>query len=147
LSFLVQSPWNADSSELDLILQSPSRKVKVTLRLTVSESVSLGVEPDLGLMTRYLLLFDSYGLVLWGGPSLTRVGICLLYVAGTCHRSLSLVRVPRDSQPYFTVSDLRVLFSSPPTILRVTMEVFDSASTRVYTGRYIAIRDNIIILK
>jgi hypothetical protein len=35
-------------------------KVKVTLRLTVSQSVSLGFEPHLGLMTRYLLLFDSY---------------------------------------------------------------------------------------
>jgi hypothetical protein len=41
-------------------------KVKVTLRLMVSQSVSLGVEPHLGLMTRYLLLFDSYGLVLCG---------------------------------------------------------------------------------
>jgi hypothetical protein len=37
-------------------------KVKVTLRLTVSQPVSLGVKPYLGLMTRYLLLFDSYGL-------------------------------------------------------------------------------------
>jgi hypothetical protein len=42
--------------------------VKVTLRLTVSHSVSLGVEPHLGLMTRYLLLFDSYGLVFVGRP-------------------------------------------------------------------------------
>jgi hypothetical protein len=33
-------------------------KVKVTLRLTVSQSVSLGVEPHLGLMT-YSVLFDS----------------------------------------------------------------------------------------
>jgi hypothetical protein len=32
-------------------------------------SVSLGVEPLLGLMTRYLLLFDSYGLVC-AAPSL-----------------------------------------------------------------------------
>jgi hypothetical protein len=31
-------------------------KVKVTLRLTVSQSVSLGVEPHLGLMTRYLAI-------------------------------------------------------------------------------------------
>jgi hypothetical protein len=31
-------------------------KVKVTLRLTVSHSVSLGVEPHLGLMTRYLAI-------------------------------------------------------------------------------------------
>jgi hypothetical protein len=36
---------------------------KVTLRLTLSQPVSLGVEPHVGLMTRYLLLFDSYGLV------------------------------------------------------------------------------------
>jgi hypothetical protein len=43
-------------------------KVKVTLRLTVSQSVSLGVEPHLGLMTRYLLLSDSYGLVFVGRP-------------------------------------------------------------------------------
>jgi hypothetical protein len=37
--------------------------VKATLRLTVGQSISLGVESHLGLMTRYLLLFDSYGLV------------------------------------------------------------------------------------
>jgi hypothetical protein len=43
-------------------------KVKVTLRLAVSQSVSLGVEPHLGIMTRYLLLFDSYGLVFVGRP-------------------------------------------------------------------------------
>jgi hypothetical protein len=33
-----------------------------------SRSVSLGVEPHLGLMTRYLLLFDSHGLVFVGRP-------------------------------------------------------------------------------
>jgi hypothetical protein len=31
-----------------------SKQTKVTLRLTVSQSVCLGVEPRLGLMTRYL---------------------------------------------------------------------------------------------
>jgi hypothetical protein len=41
-------------------------KVKVTVRLTVSQSVCLAVEPHLRLMTRYLLLFDSYGLVFVG---------------------------------------------------------------------------------
>jgi hypothetical protein len=40
-------------------------KVKVTLRLKVSQSVFLCVE----LMTRYLLLFDSCGLVFWGALS------------------------------------------------------------------------------
>jgi hypothetical protein len=47
---------------------SEELKVKDTLRLTVSQSVSLSVEPHLGLMSRYLLLFDSYGLVFLGHP-------------------------------------------------------------------------------
>jgi hypothetical protein len=47
-------------------LNLPIFKVKVILRLTVSHSVSFGVEPHLGLMTKYLLLFDSYGLVFVG---------------------------------------------------------------------------------
>jgi hypothetical protein len=37
----------------------------------------------------------------------------------------------RDLRPYFTVSDLKLSFSSPPTTRRVTVEVFDPASTRV----------------
>jgi hypothetical protein len=43
-------------------------RVSVILPLTVSQSVSLGVEPHLGLMTRYLLLSDNYGLVFVGRP-------------------------------------------------------------------------------
>jgi hypothetical protein len=35
---------------------------------TDGQSVSLDVEPHLELMTRYLLLFDSYGLVFVGRP-------------------------------------------------------------------------------
>jgi hypothetical protein len=43
-------------------------KVKVTLRLTVSQSVSLGIKPHLGPMARYLFLSDSYILVSVGRP-------------------------------------------------------------------------------
>jgi hypothetical protein len=43
-------------------------EIEVTLRLAVSQSVSLGVEPHLGLMTRYILLFDNYGLAFAGNP-------------------------------------------------------------------------------
>jgi hypothetical protein len=45
---------------------------------TDGQSVSLGVELHLGLMTRYLLLFDIYGFVFCGAPSLTRARVCLL---------------------------------------------------------------------
>jgi hypothetical protein len=54
------------------LLDSHSRpsqsQIKVTLRLTVSQSVSLGIEPHLGPMTRYLFLSDSYVLVSVGRP-------------------------------------------------------------------------------
>jgi hypothetical protein len=45
---------------------SQSQSKKVPLRLTISQSVIRGVERHLGLMTRYLFLFDSYGLVFVG---------------------------------------------------------------------------------
>jgi hypothetical protein len=82
----------------------------------VSQSVSLGVKPHLGLMTRYLLLFDSCSLsFLWGAPSDERMGLSFVHAAGPCQRSLSQVRILWDSRTYFTVSDLRLPFSSPPT--------------------------------
>jgi hypothetical protein len=60
------SRWDATNSCL------PTSQSQVTLRLTVSQSVSLGIEPRLGLMTRYLVLFDSYGLVFFVGRPLCR---------------------------------------------------------------------------
>jgi hypothetical protein len=49
--------------------------------------------------------------------------------AGARQRSHSRVRVPWDTRPYFTVSDMRLPFSSLPTTRKVTVEVFDTAST------------------
>jgi hypothetical protein len=60
------SPFYCDYLERRLSDEC-SLSVKVTLRRTVNQ-LSLGVEPHLGLMTRYLLLFDSYGLVFVGRP-------------------------------------------------------------------------------
>jgi hypothetical protein len=96
-------------------------KVKVTLRLTVSQSVSLGI---------YLLVWQLRSCFLWGVFSDERTGLSFLYAAGPCQRSVSRVRVPWDLRPYFTVSHLRLPFSSPRTTRRVTVEVFDPASTR-----------------
>jgi hypothetical protein len=127
-----------------VFLKSLPVKVKVTLRLKASQSVSLGVEPQLGLMTRYLLLFDSYGLVLWGTLSDERTGVSFVYAAGPRQRSLSRVRVLFDSWPHFTVSDMRLIFSSPTTH-RVTVEVFDTASTRVSEISPISLRVYICI--
>jgi hypothetical protein len=69
-------------------------------------------------------------LFLWGALSDERTGLSYLCAAGPCQRSLSRVRVPWDLRPYFTVSDLRLPFSSPPTTRRVTVEVFDLSNLK-----------------
>jgi hypothetical protein len=51
-------------------------KVKVTLRLTVSQSVCLGVEPNLGLLTRIFFLPSKLQSCLFGALSLTRGRVC-----------------------------------------------------------------------
>jgi hypothetical protein len=54
--------------EFNFLLAVSKVKVKVALRVTVIQSISLDDEPHVGLMTRYLLLFESYGLVFVGRP-------------------------------------------------------------------------------
>jgi hypothetical protein len=49
-------------------------------------------------------------LFLWGTLSDERTDLSFVYAAGPRQRSLSRVRVPWDSWPYFTVSDLRLPF-------------------------------------
>jgi hypothetical protein len=50
-------------------------KVKVMLQLTVSQSVCLGVEPQLGLMTRCFLFVTVAVLSIWGALSDERSGL------------------------------------------------------------------------
>jgi hypothetical protein len=75
---------SSETSELSRI------KVKVTLRLTVSQSVSLGVEPQ---HIYYFLTVTV--LFLWGALSDERAGLSFVYAAGPRQGSLSWVRVPR----------------------------------------------------
>jgi hypothetical protein len=63
---IIELSWTELNSRTTALLRISQSQVKVTLRLRVSQSVSLGVQPHLGLMTRYLLPFDSYGLVFVG---------------------------------------------------------------------------------
>jgi hypothetical protein len=65
---------------------------------------------------------------MWGALSDERMGLSFTIAAGARQRSHSRVRLPWGS--YFTVSDPTLPFSSLPTSHRVTVEVFDPASTR-----------------
>jgi hypothetical protein len=67
---------------------------------------------------------------MWGALSDERTALSFIIAAGPRQRNHSRVRVPWDSRPYFTGSDLSIPFSSPPTTLRATVEVFDPATTR-----------------
>jgi hypothetical protein len=127
--------WRYSNPPPRRVVELSKSKTKLcTLQLTVGQSVSLGVEPHMGLMTRYLLLFASYDLVFVRRPLWREDGSVFSICCWPSPGSLSRVRVPWDSWPYFTVSDLRLSFSSPPTTRRVTVEVFDPASTRVGGG-------------
>jgi hypothetical protein len=86
--------------------------------------------PHLGLMTRFFYCLRFTALLLCGALSDERMGRSFVYAARPCQRSLSRVRVSWNSRPYFTVSDSRLPFSLPFTTRRVTVEVFNPASTR-----------------
>jgi hypothetical protein len=66
-----------------------------------------------------------------GALSDERTSLSFTIAAVPCQCSRSRVPVPWYSRPYFTVSDVRLPFSSPPTTRRVTVEVLDPTSTRV----------------
>jgi hypothetical protein len=70
---------------------------------------------------------------MWGALSDKRTDLSFTIDAGSRQRSHSRIPVPWYSWPGFTVSDSRLLFSSPPTTLRATVEVFEPASTRGFT--------------
>jgi hypothetical protein len=67
---------------------------------------------------------------MWGALSDERTGLSFTIAACPCQRSHSRGRVSWGWWPYFTVSDSRRSFSSPPTTRRVS---FNPASTREWT--------------
>jgi hypothetical protein len=97
-----------------------------------SASLSWNKTPIWGSRPDFYYCQTVAGLLMWGALSDERTGLSFTIAAGTSQRSHSLIRAPWDSRPYFTVSDLRLPISSPPMTRRVTVEVFDPASTWVW---------------
>jgi hypothetical protein len=75
--------------------------------LLVSQSVSLGVELHLGLMTRYLLLFGTYGNFFFCGAfSLTRGRVYLLYMLLAFVSAVFLGSEPLGTRDHTLVSQI-----------------------------------------
>jgi hypothetical protein len=107
--------------------------LSLILRPTVNRSVRHGIKHPSGPYDQIFICQTVAGLSMWRILSGERTGLSITIAADPRQRSHSRVRVPWNSLPYFTrtVSDSRLPFSSPPTTRRVTVEVFDPASTRV----------------
>jgi hypothetical protein len=67
---------------------------------------------------------------MWDTLSDGRTDLSFTIAAGPRQRSHFRVRVPCNSEPYFTLSDSKLLFSSHPTTRKATVEKFNPASTR-----------------
>jgi hypothetical protein len=107
--------------------RSVPMSLSLMLRPTVGRPVCLGVKHPSGAYDQiFITCVTVTGLFLWGALSDEMSGLSSVYAAGPCQRSLSRVRVPWDLRPYFTVSHMRLPFSSPPTTRRVAVEVFST---------------------
>jgi hypothetical protein len=92
--------------------------------LSWNKALFWGSRPDLYYCLRIV------GLLMWGALCDERTGLSFTVATGPRHRSHFRVRVPWASWPYFTVSDSRLPFPSPPTTRRAKVEVFVPASTK-----------------
>jgi hypothetical protein len=89
-----------------------------------SASLSWNEAPIWGLRQDIYYCLTITVLFFWGALFYERTGLSFVYATGPRQRSPSWVRGPLVSRPYFTVSDLRLPFSSPPTTHRVAVVVF-----------------------
>jgi hypothetical protein len=100
--------WNSGTQ---LTILSP------ILRPTVGRPVCLGIKHPSG---AYAQIFITVaGLLMWDAFSNERADLSFTIAAGPRQRSHIQVRVSWNSWPYFTVSDSRLPFSSPPTLTAV----------------------------
>jgi hypothetical protein len=115
--------------------------LSLMLEPTVSWPVCLWIKQPSGSYDQiFITVKQLRGFWCGGALSEERTSLSFIIAAGARQRSHSLVRVLWDSWPYFTVSDSRLPFSSPPMIRRATVEKLDPASTQKWTGTNVKVK-------
>jgi hypothetical protein len=80
---LSRNPTGLSNEKQDILKGPKEFRVRVTLQLTVSQSVCLGVEPNLGLLTRDIKN-KLQSCLIWGALSDERFGIKIGLIQGGC---------------------------------------------------------------
>jgi hypothetical protein len=129
------------TSARNSLINSLIPSLSLILRPTVSRPVCLGIKHPSGAYDKIFITVKTVaGVLIWAALSNERTGLSFTIAAGSSQRSHSLVRVPWDSRPYFTVSDLKVPFSSPPTTRRATVAVLKVRVTLRLPGNRQSVR-------
>jgi hypothetical protein len=110
--------------------ECPLKNLSLSFMFHVSVSLSWYKAPIWGLRPDFYYCRTVAGLLGWGALSGERTGLSFTIAAGPRQRSRSRVRVMWNSRPYFSVSDSRLFFPSPPTTRRATVGVVDPGSTQ-----------------
>jgi hypothetical protein len=88
-----------------------------------------------GLRPNFYYCHTAAGLLTWGALSYERTGLSFTIAVGARQCSHSRARVPWNPQLYFTLSDSRLPFSSPPTNLRAKTKLRGFSPQANYTDR------------
>jgi hypothetical protein len=113
--------WRITNDESLLIYWTPFLSLSLILWPTVSRPVCLGIKHLSGANDQIFITVRQLRVCWCGALSLTRGRVCRLQLLLVLASAVIHVRVPWDSRPYFTVSDSRISFLSPPTTRRATV--------------------------